>query len=366
MSRKPSGSFSIAELRKELLRELRDKAIPWAGNDGVKNLVLAELPLRVPAGTPAWHYPMKPLYPPKGSEPGDLKMMWSASRMKAIRDPFMGIVIEGEADFRVAVKPPPAARPLRNAPQACQAITLRQGSFFLVPSGAPHDDRVSHWFRPHKERAASRILWIRAPPTGVLCQICTTRGTLHEHRPYLFIRDLYLRTLFHLLIEEMSERLPGAEFAGAGILMAMLARTVHGLAGKEVHQTHGSRKKSFSFGPEPDAAIEMGSVAVERACRFIQAHLGHRLSPAIVASRVFISPSYLNSLFQQEHSMSIMRYVAHRRIETAKELLADTGLEVTVIAQTVGYPVLTSFTHAFLASTGVSPTAYRKRHFRLP
>jgi transcriptional regulator GlxA family with amidase domain len=57
-------------------------------------------------------------------------------------------------------------------------------------------------------------------------------------------------------------------------------------------------------------------------------------------------------------------YIATRRIELAKKLLAATDSQVKEIAHQTGHASRAWFSQAFHAHTGLSPIEYRRRHQR--
>ncbi|AJY77319.1 AraC family transcriptional regulator [Paenibacillus beijingensis] len=75
-----------------------------------------------------------------------------------------------------------------------------------------------------------------------------------------------------------------------------------------------------------------------------------------------ISKYYLIHLFKKTFGMSPIQYHQMLRIEKAKEMIQFTDEPLSLIAETVGYPDLQSFSKAFKKADGVSPSFYRKRN----
>ncbi len=80
-----------------------------------------------------------------------------------------------------------------------------------------------------------------------------------------------------------------------------------------------------------------------------------------VAKAVHLSSNYANSLFCSECSITIFNYLTEYRIHKAKELLTQTDIYITKIAELVGYGSKTSFYLAFKRQVGISPTEYRQK-----
>jgi transcriptional regulator GlxA family with amidase domain len=65
--------------------------------------------------------------------------------------------------------------------------------------------------------------------------------------------------------------------------------------------------------------------------------------------------------FEAAYGLTPIRYLIHRRIERAQDLLRTTNLPVTDVCMLVGYASLGSFSSRFTEVTGESPSAYRNR-----
>lgn len=79
-----------------------------------------------------------------------------------------------------------------------------------------------------------------------------------------------------------------------------------------------------------------------------------------LADKYNISPSRLSTRVKESLGMSFSQYVASRRCQRAKELLADDRLSVEQIARMAGYKDYFYFIRVFKKITGVSPSVYRK------
>ncbi len=78
------------------------------------------------------------------------------------------------------------------------------------------------------------------------------------------------------------------------------------------------------------------------------------------ARRVFLTPSYLSTLFHKQQGISFSDMLQKIRMEKAKELLSDPSIRQYQIADLVGYDNPKSFTRAFKNYYGISPQDYRK------
>lgn len=102
--------------------------------------------------------------------------------------------------------------------------------------------------------------------------------------------------------------------------------------------------------------------ALNRVTRYVRAHYGERIALADVAREVWLSPSYLSSVFSAEMGMSFTAYVQAVRVEKSKQLLLDTRLPIAEIASATGFTDQSYFTKVFRKLVGSSPAQFRRQH----
>ncbi len=99
-----------------------------------------------------------------------------------------------------------------------------------------------------------------------------------------------------------------------------------------------------------------------RMLEFIRQHLfDPRLEVGWMVAGLQLSHN-VSSRFRARMGVGPRRYIEQRRLETARRLLSDTGLEVREIGKLVGYRRFAAFSHAFKQRTGWRPKAYRGVH----
>lgn len=79
------------------------------------------------------------------------------------------------------------------------------------------------------------------------------------------------------------------------------------------------------------------------------------------ASMVFLTPSYLSSLFHKKQGITFSDYLQQVRMARACELLRDPEIRQYQIAALVGYDNPKNFTRAFKAYYQMTPQAYRQQ-----
>lgn len=101
---------------------------------------------------------------------------------------------------------------------------------------------------------------------------------------------------------------------------------------------------------------------VTRAAEYIEKNMHGDLSLPRVASHVFVCSAYLSELFPACTGKKFCEYVAHRRVERAKDLLCTTRMSVQEISQQCGFGSSSYFSCVFSKHTGLSPRSYRTIH----
>jgi len=127
------------------------------------------------------------------------------------------------------------------------------------------------------------------------------------------------------------------------------------------HNMHSKTVPENEKKPSPSPYGEQ--VAAMR--KFIEEKYAEPISAADVAECVYLSTGHANLLFSNECNISIFRYIVWYRIKVAKQLLSETDLHISLIAERVGYSSKTSFYLSFKRNTGLSPSEYREKYASL-
>ncbi len=81
---------------------------------------------------------------------------------------------------------------------------------------------------------------------------------------------------------------------------------------------------------------------------------------AQVAEKLGVSDRHLRRIFEVQFGVSPLQYLQTRRLLTAKQLIADTALSMTQVAQASGFSSVRRFNAAFVAHYGLNPSAMRR------
>ncbi len=94
---------------------------------------------------------------------------------------------------------------------------------------------------------------------------------------------------------------------------------------------------------------------------YVAANLDGELSLTRLAELVHHSPTYLSRTYRRLSGATLFEYIADRRMNEAKRLLADGKLKIHEIAAAVGYESAPHFTRFFKKQFGLTPQEYRDR-----
>jgi len=94
--------------------------------------------------------------------------------------------------------------------------------------------------------------------------------------------------------------------------------------------------------------------------KYIDEHIGEKISRSDIADYVFLNENYLSRLFHKEVGCSISNYILDKRLALSKKLLIQTKLSVSEIGERVGYDTTTYFIRIFKQETGKTPNEFRK------
>lgn len=102
----------------------------------------------------------------------------------------------------------------------------------------------------------------------------------------------------------------------------------------------------------------------QRVLLYLDRHFTEELSLELLAREFGISRFQLSRLFSEKFQTTFPRYVNSRRLEYARELLAESNDSVTNIALDAGFGSSRSFFREFREAFHTTPSAYRRQHIR--
>ncbi|KAI7249012.1 hypothetical protein KC345_g11787 [Hortaea werneckii] len=98
---------------------------------------------------------------------------------------------------------------------------------------------------------------------------------------------------------------------------------------------------------------------IHEVANYVSQHPGaaHRVED--LAARAGLSPRYFSIKFKEITGSSVQSYVIRTRIERAQHLLLYAGMNVTEVADALGYRDIFFFSRQFKQHTGKSPSEIR-------
>lgn len=97
---------------------------------------------------------------------------------------------------------------------------------------------------------------------------------------------------------------------------------------------------------------------------YIDANYKQDLSLTAIAETVFVSRHYISHIFKRDYGVSPIEYLIKKRISIAQQMLLNSSLSITEIAQEVGYKDPLYFSQIFKQHMGMSPSTFRKNRDR--
>jgi len=334
---------------RQLVDTLQNQLIPWAQSGAP--LVLLDTPPQVIGPNQVRKTTGRVLPPVRGRGKAMREQFWRDENLNALSIPYMGCVVEGEADLVVGTTAA-ICRKL-GIPGTRWIVGMPRQSFFILPPGVPiSSGQRAHWHRPNPEGAYSRIFWMHVLLTGVNCHFSTSsRGKLLSH-PYSFVTSRQIAPLAEALIHELQAQSPqyvSIAYHLLGVMLRYMQRSIDTTVTQ--HQT---TLDYALFPPQaPDAVLQ-------QALRLIAEEVPRRtFTVEEMAARLHISAVHLNRLFRRELNTSVKAYITGLRMEEARRLLVDSSLSVEQIRMKCGYSTAAAFIKAFVRHHGVSPTQFR-------
>ncbi len=178
-------------------------------------------------------------------------------------------------------------------------------------------------------------------PTALFAELQKERARVFKIGKSATLEELFQRTE-----EEYTLSLPHAAGVTGGYLLAILS-----LALRKIRLAGEGRDKAT------------GKIA--DACREMLATLAEEHSISYYAEHAHLSESRFTHRFHEVTGKSPLAYLTEARVRRAEELLSDTALPVSAVAEAVGVKSPYYFSRFFKKHTGLSPLDYRKAHFNL-
>lgn len=103
---------------------------------------------------------------------------------------------------------------------------------------------------------------------------------------------------------------------------------------------------------------------LRRVCDFIETHCLRTIRLEEIAGLTGLSPSYFSHAFKASTGISPQQWQMKRRIDRVKQRLSDPTVPLTAIATETGFADAAHFARSFRRVTGLSPSEWRRTRLR--
>lgn len=93
-------------------------------------------------------------------------------------------------------------------------------------------------------------------------------------------------------------------------------------------------------------------------CAYIEDNIDKVFTLGHLSQHAMVSSSYLERLFNRYAGMSVIQYCNHRKIELAKKIIREDRMNISQIAESLGFSSIHYFSRTFKAFEGMSPSQY--------
>ncbi|MEG1887872.1 MAG: AraC family transcriptional regulator, partial [Oscillospiraceae bacterium] len=104
---------------------------------------------------------------------------------------------------------------------------------------------------------------------------------------------------------------------------------------------------------------------LHKTMQYVKANYNQKITLDDVAAHVYLSRSYISSIFKEEMGETLFSYINRVRVEKSKTLLTNENVSLADVAGLCGFEDQSYFSKVFKSLTGVSPKKYRDKRGKL-
>lgn len=156
----------------------------------------------------------------------------------------------------------------------------------------------------------------------------------------------YVTDLLDGIAQEIQKRDPGYKLLALNKLTRLLFFSLRYLECNE---------------PVAPLSLTASHQKVSEVASYISANCTEADSLDQVARRFYMSKSYLSRVFKEFTGYTVNEFINVNRIQLARKLLADSDMNITEIAEFLGYGSITYFEKTFRKYTETTPLKYRRQ-----
>ncbi|SEN31088.1 AraC family transcriptional regulator [Lihuaxuella thermophila] len=187
------------------------------------------------------------------------------------------------------------------------------------------------------------VLWVHfgGPQSAAYYQLLEGRSSPVYHVSHPVQVEAYFRRLYHLF----GHRPIGMEPRASALINCILTEMI------VTRMESGVTQPGLDVPQYPDA--------IRRAIYYMEHHFHEPLKLNEIAQKALLSPFHFSRLFKQSTGYSVMEYLLKFRLTQAKQLLVETQLTISEIAEKVGFSDQSYFGKVFKRYEKLTPKEFR-------
>lgn len=153
-------------------------------------------------------------------------------------------------------------------------------------------------------------------------------------------------------------------YIGERSSLYQIADTYHKLLQHEYHSLRKSTETEESARVttlNDNLVLQPHHSVIQRVQEYIKDHVNEPITREQLASYVHLNPAYLSRLFKREVGESITDYILHVRMSMAEDLITESAMPISDIAQLLGYFNFSHFSKMFRRVYHASPQQFRQQ-----
>ncbi|NLR89595.1 MULTISPECIES: helix-turn-helix domain-containing protein [Flammeovirga] len=164
----------------------------------------------------------------------------------------------------------------------------------------------------------------------------------------VFLKKMKYGYAFEFTLEQLMSRSYSEELRSPvykGVVLMIVAEVMM--------RIHDDKKNKFLF--DSDTQYELDNLE-----SYIKLNLDSDITIDQLCKKIGYSKTKLHNMFKSYFNYSVYDYIKQLRLSKAKSLLLTTDLNVSEVANKVGYTSVPHFTNLFKKEVGLTPNQYRK------
>lgn len=175
-----------------------------------------------------------------------------------------------------------------------------------------------------------------------------------KYRSKNYFSHIYIKFIFSNLLKDFYEKIPDMKEEELNKEIDNLYQSVDFNCIMEIVNKNIERlEKDFLTNPASTHK------EIEVVKKYIYKHFNEEIGVDQLAQIVYLTPSYLSSIFKKETGQNLSKFIKQYRMEQAKDMLENTTKKIVKISNEVGYPNVSYFCQSFRECFGVSPQKFR-------